>query len=367
MIRRYLPKNIKELVHWYERYVSPLSLVAGFISDNLFLLRRVDLWTTDALFLFYLCVSSTGIVLINLIEAGRVRRKFLIDAAPVIPVIVQFAFGGLFSGFLSLYSRSAAYATSWIFVILVAVLLIGNERLSRLYVRVPVQIGIFFTTLFSFLIFFLPVVFHQIGPWMFVGSGAAALAIVSLFVSALMRFVPETRKSLTTTARTIAVIYIGFNILYFTNVIPPLPLALKDAGVYHSIIHDAAAGEYILEGEPLAWYQAYLRYNTVFHESPGESVYVYTSIFAPSGLSTRVLDEWQYYDTTQHAWLNEATVQYPIEGGRDGGYEGYSEYPAPMPGQWRVNVITQYGQLIGQISFTVVSVALPIPLQQTSY
>ena len=108
MIRRYLPKNIQELVHWYERYVSPFSLVLGFLSDNLILLKRVDLWTTDALFIFYLALSSSGILLINALEAGKIRNKFLVDAAPVVPIIVQFAFGGLFSGFLSLYSRSAA-------------------------------------------------------------------------------------------------------------------------------------------------------------------------------------------------------------------------------------------------------------------
>src|SRR5690348_4244566 len=111
MIRRYLPKNIRELVHLYERYVSPLSLVAGFIADNLILLRRVDLWTTNALFLFYLILAACGILLINLLETGKLRAKWLVECAPIVPVVVQFAFGGLFSGFLSLYSRSAAYAT----------------------------------------------------------------------------------------------------------------------------------------------------------------------------------------------------------------------------------------------------------------
>src|ERR1700733_6978415 len=190
MARRYLPKNIKELVHWYERYISPIGLVGGFISDNLILLKRVDLWTTDALFLFYLCLSSAGIILINAIETAKLKQKFFIDAAPIIPVIVQFAFGGLFSGFLSLYSRSAGYAASWIFVAIVAILLLGNERFSRFYVRVPVQVSILFTTLFSFLIFFLPVIFHQIGPQMFLLSGASALVIVTLFFMILVRLVP---------------------------------------------------------------------------------------------------------------------------------------------------------------------------------
>lgn len=365
MIRGYLPRSVKELVHWYERYVSPVSLVAGFISDNLILLRRVDLWTTDALFIFYLVVSSSGIILINLIETARLKQKFWVDAAPIIPVIVQFAFGGLFSGFLSLYSRSAGYAASWIFVVLVAALLLGNERFARFYVRVPVQISILFTTVFSFLIFFLPVIFHAIGPWMFVFSGASALVAVALFVMLLIRVVPETKKQLTTTARAIALIYILFNILYFTNLIPPLPLSLKDAGVYHSVVHDAAAGTYTLVGEQDPWYDTIFPFPSVFHESPGQSAFVYTAVFAPSGLSTQVLHEWQYYDTDKKAWVTRATIDYPIQGGRDGGYEGYSQLLNPAPGKWRVNVVTQYGALIGRISFTVVDATSSSPFVTT--
>lgn len=355
MARKYLPRNVKQLVHWYERYISPISLVAGFISDNLILLKRVDLWTTDALFLFYLALSSVGIVLLNLVETGKLKHAFFVEAAPAIPIVMQFAFGGLFSGFLSLYSRSAGYAASWIFIALVAVLLLGNERFARFYVRVPVQISILFTTLFSFLIFFLPVVFHQIGPWMFGLSGLTALVLIALFLASLMRIVPGTKKQLTICARAVAIIYVLFNVLYFTNIIPPLPLALKDAGVYHSVARDAAAGTYDVIGEPLPWYDSILPFTPqVFNEAPGDTVFVYTSIFAPSGLSTQVLDEWQYNDPSTGKWTTEATVEYPIIGGRDGGYEGYSEYPNPAPGKWRVSVVTQYGQLIGRVSFVVV-------------
>ena len=363
MIRRYLPKNVEELVHWYERYVSPLSLVAGFISDNLFLTRRVDLWTTNALLSFYLVVSAGGIVLLNRIESSRVLVRRLLSFAPIVPLVIQFAFGGLFSGFLSLYSRSAGDIISWIFVAIVAVLLIGNERFSRLYVRVPFQIAILFTTLFAFLIFFLPVVFHRIGEGMFIASGLSALAIASLFIILLMRLVPETRKHLTTTARAIAVIYIVFNILYFTNAIPPLPLALKDAGVYHNVVHDTVAGQYLLQGELFPWYERFLPIPSVFREAPGESAFVYTSIFAPSGLSTLVVDQWQWYDPAQKSWTTEASIAYQIQGGRDGGYEGYSEYPSPQEGKWRVNVLTGYGQLIGRVSFTVVAVPAQVPLE----
>lgn len=340
------------IAHWYERYISPLSLIGGFLADNLVLLRRVDLWTSNALLLSYLAIAAAGTLVINMIESGRIRRQWIISASPFILIAVQFSFGGLFSGFLSLYSRSAAYATSWIFVAAVAALLIGNERFTRLYARFRFQVAVFFTTLYSFLIFFIPIVIHRIGPWVFVVSGAAAIILILLYLLAQFLLVPKLHDERWKAIRGIIAITIIFNILYFTNMIPPLPLALKEAGVYHSVSRDSS-GDYVLSGEPLAWYQQYLNYNNVYHAASGESVYVYTAVFAPTGLSTGVLHQWQYYDAGTKAWTTKSTVAFPINGGRDGGYRGYSIYSNPAAGQWRVNVVTGYGQLIGRVSFAV--------------
>ena len=364
MIRRYLPKNVAELVHWYERYVSPLSLVAGFVADNLILLRRVDLWQTNALLFFYLVIAACGIVLIHIIESGRVRNATVLNLAPLIPVIVQFAFGGLFSGFLSLYSRSAAFATSWIFVLVLAGLLLGNERFTRLYVRLPFQISVYFAVLFSFLIFYLPVVFHQIGPYMFLLGGVVSVGLITVFTLVLWRVVPEVvKREQTRIARSIAVIFTVFNILYFSNAIPPLPLSLKDAGVYHAIVRDG--GTYALTYEPVPWYESYLRYNTVFHQTPGEEVYVWSAVFAPSGLSTTIFHEWQHYDEVSHSWQTMSLLSFAINGGRDGGYRGYTSKDNLAEGAWRVNVITPYGQVIGRVTFTVENVALPAFMQES--
>lgn len=343
-----------QLLHWYERYVSPIALVSGFLADNFILLKRVDLLQTNAILLFYLIVAALGIISIHLIEAAKIRNQHVVNAAPLILIAMQFAFGGLLSGYLSLYSRSASIAVSWIFVTLVAGLLLGNERFTRLYARFIFQISLYFTVLFSFLIFFLPVVVHRIGPAMFILSGVVSLLLITLFLWILNRTVPEiVRKDLALTVPIIVVIYCIFNALYFSNLIPPLPLALKEAGVYHSITRESD-GTYQLLAERVPWYESYLRYNTTYHATAGEDVYVYSAIFAPSGLSTVILHEWQYYDDATRTWVTTSILRFGIIGGRDGGYRGYSFKSAPMPGAWRVNVITEYGQLIGRIAFTVV-------------
>lgn len=355
MIRTYIPKNIEELADWYMRYVSPLALIAGVVADNLVLLRRVDLWTSNLLLLTYLFVAAGCIFLFNLIETGRLRHRWVLKVFPVLPVVAQFAFGGLFSGFVSLYSRSAQYAWSWIFVTLLIVILIGNERFYRYYRNFTVQIGAYFFVLFSFLIFFLPIIFREIGPWMFVLSGALSLGGITLLVFALSLVVPEiVQRDKTRVARTIAVMYILFNVAYFTNLIPPLPLAIKDAGIYHSVTR--SGDTYTLSYEPLPWYKFYLRYNTTYHKVAGEPVYVWTAIFAPTGLSTTIYHQWQRYDDAREEWVDEGTFSYPILGGRDGGFRGYTLKGVVRAGEWRVHVITGYGQIIGRVNFTVVDV-----------
>ncbi len=309
MVRQYLqklPKSVEELANWYMRYISPLSLIAALVLDYFVLLRRVDLWIGNLLLFSYLILAALCITVINLIETGRLRHPWILTATPMIPVVAQFAFGGLFAAYLSLYSRSAAVEISWIFILIIAALLVGNERFVRLYTRFVFQFSIFFTVLFSFFIFFLPVISGSIGPYMFLASGFASLVVVTGFYYFLLFLVPERAKTEgTSVARSIAVIFLTFNALYFSGAIPPLPLALKDAGVYHGAAR--VENEYRLLGEPTEWYEAYLRYNAVFHRAPGESAYVYTAIFAPTGLNATVFHEWQRYNVNTEEWITEET------------------------------------------------------------
>lgn len=359
MVRKFLPKSTEELILWYERYLSPIALVAGFLADNYILLRRVDLWTSNLLLFFYLAVAATCVVLTNLIATGRLQQPSLIKAAPFLPVAAQFAFGGLFSGYVSLYSRSAAYSASWIFVVLLAALLLGNERFTRFYSRFTFQVGILFTVLFSFLIFYLPVVLKNIGQGMFIASGALSLVLMAFFIRSLAILMPEhVREHRTKIARTIAVIFVVFNVLYFSHAIPPLPLALKSAGVYHDVVKEG--DEYVLRAEPVPWYESYLRYNTIFHKTADETVFVYSAVFAPSRFSTTILHEWEHYDENSKSWARTATFGFPMTGGRDGGYRGFSLRENIDAGKWRVNVKTGNGLIIGRIAFTVVDVPIPV-------
>lgn len=354
MIRRYIPRSTEELIHWYERYISPFALLAGFLLDNFVFLDRIDSLQSYLILSSYMAVAAFGITLIHLIETGRIKHRWMLAVAPFVPVVIQFAFGGLFSGFLAVYWRSASVAVSWIFVICIAALLVGNERFRGYYVKLPFQIGIYFIALFSFFIFFLPIVFERIGSMMFILGGLVSLGLITGFLYLLKQLIPEViQEEKVRVVRTVASIFLIFNLLYFTNAIPPLPLALKEAGVYHSVTR--IGDGYVLAAEPVPWYKRYLLYNTTYHRGPGEPAHVFTAIYAPRSLSTVVLHEWQY--KLNGDWKTENVVPFTISGGRDDGYRGYSSKNSLRDGEWRVNVLTKNGQVIGRVSFIVVSVS----------
>ncbi|HWO07688.1 MAG TPA: DUF2914 domain-containing protein [Candidatus Paceibacterota bacterium] len=351
-----LPRSTEELLHWYERYVSPVTLITGFLIDAV-IFRNVDFVASIFLLSGYLTIAAAGIVLFHLIQSGRLKGRLFLQIIPLIPAAIQFAFGALFSGFVILYSQSAAVASSWIFIAILAVLLVGNERFRTLYTQFAFQATIFFTALISYVVFFLPVMTLRIGTEMFLVSEAIAVVVMVLLLRAFGYFAPGIiRGARWRLLRSIGSILLIFNVLYFTNAIPPIPLALKEAGVYHDV--QRTGDVYALQAEPLEWYQQYLNYNTTFHRAPGERVYVFSAIYAPPRLSTTIVHEWQYYDEAAKSWETRSSVSFPISGGREGGYRGYTILSNAAEGRWRVNVRNQ-GKLIGRVSFRVENVETP--------
>ena len=361
-MRQYLPRSTEELIRWYERYIAPFSLLVGFIADNV-LFRAIDLFAMTLALTLYLACAVVGIFVLNLVETGRVQNSLVLRASPFFPVVVQFAFGGIFSGFFVLYSESATLAVSWISVVILALLLIGNERFRRRYRHFSFQISVLFVTLLGFLVFLVPLILKRIGPEIFLVSSIASLVLIALFARAAYRLMPElVKENLTRITRSIGVIFLIFNVLYFTNALPPLPLALKEASVYHRITRVDNGYQILYERE--SWYREYLPLRSIFHRAPGESLYVFSAIFAPTDLSTTIYNEWQHYDEAQGKWSTISKVRFPIIGGRDGCYRGFSMTTNQRGGKWRVNVLTPFGQVVGRISFTVVDVTEPVELEE---
>ena len=343
----------------YERHLSALAMLAGFIIDNFFF-GRVDLWQTQAWFASYTIICFITIPFLHAIEAraeqGIARPRW----RSILPIFTQFALGGFWSGFFVFYGRAAVLTKSWPFLLLIVVVLIGNEYYRRYHERLVFTSVLFFLALYSYAIFVVPIYTHSIGTVTFIGSGLVAMVFFALFTAVLrtlgrMRF----RADVVRIRVGALIVLLAINFFYFTNVLPPLPLSAKAAGIYHGVWR--VPGAYLATAEVEPWQVTYLGFTPTLHVVAGESLYAYSSVFAPTALTTTIVHRWQWYDPTAKKWVTKAAIAYPIIGGNDGGYRGYSAVLMNFPGSWRVHVETADGRLIEQISFTVVQVSLPAP------
>ena len=103
------------LVRFYKKYERRLSLVAfltGFTIDNL-TLTRIDLWLDNIILGSYLVLAALGITFYQVFNRKLVKGKVTKGAMALSTLLIQFAFGGLFSGYFVFYSKSASLVTSW--------------------------------------------------------------------------------------------------------------------------------------------------------------------------------------------------------------------------------------------------------------
>jgi len=332
---------LKKIFHRYERRIGFLFLAGGFIFDNL-TLTRVDLFLDNMVLLFYLVLVAVGIIVIN----SRAEKYH-----DFIPYAMQFAFGGLFSGFLVFYFRSGSVAASLPFFLMLAIFFVGNEFFRERYKLFNFHLAVFFVALYSYAIFSLPILLRQLGADVFILSGFLSLIVIFLLFYLIKKISPQKISSHgKLNAITIIGIYFLFNIFYFANIIPPIPLALKEGGIYRNV--ERVNGDYVFYGKEKKWYQFWQKNKYSF--VPGESVYAYTAVFAPTKINSQIFHRWSFYDPKNKEWVESGKIGFPIKGGRDGGYRGYSVKESIFPGKWRVDVVTERGQIIGRIGFEII-------------
>jgi hypothetical protein len=334
----------------YERQLSGAGMVGGFAFDN-YAFRRIDLPNTQLVFIGYLSLAGIAILILHGLAERAANGKPMPRWHGILPMAAQFALGALWSAFLVFYSRGAVLGASWPFLLVLLAIFIANEVFKKYHSRLVFTAILFFFALFSYAIVTTPILTRSIGTFTFLFSGVVALGVFALFLKLVKRIGPtQWRGARWWIALGAVAVYATLNVFYFTGVLPPLPLALASGGVYHFVAKTGDA--YRAEDEPQAWY-THLGFEPVLHMAPGEALYLYSAVFAPIRLSTDIVHRWQHYDTARKSWRTVSKVAFPINGGRDGGYRGYSITHHVMAGDWRVDVATKDGHIIGRVRFAV--------------
>jgi hypothetical protein len=335
-------------------------MVGGFIFDT-WILGRPDVAQTQLIYLFYLTMACVSIALLHIMEVRDLGERYS-RVRFILVLATQFALGSLWSALLIFYSRSAVIAATWPFMLMLFALFIGNEAFSKYFTQIVFSLILLFFILFALAVFVLPIYVHAIGPWVFAASGIVAWLGFILYMRIIRWIGGERFAKVRMQAFAGAVgVYALVNLLYIADLIPPLPLALTNSGVYHAV---AKKGDfYTTTGEASdPWYITW-RHPTVVHVPKGQPVSVFSSVFAPIKLHTQISHRWQWYSAKKKAWLTRSVVTFAVNGGRDGGYRGYTVKRNPAEGDWRVDITTVDNRLIGRVAFTLAYQDKPPPLE----
>ncbi len=325
------------------------------------MLDRIDSGFANVMLGTYLGLSAACIVILNMHEARKRRIGKEHTLAKWLPLILQFCFGSLFSAYIIFYTDSASIALNWPFLLFLVLLVISNELFKKRYLSPAFQLPIFFIVLFSWSVFSLPIVIGKMGGGIFILSGLLSLAIISLMIFLIRLVAPKVfAESALPAIAGILLIYAMFNVAYWYNFIPPVPLSLREIGIYHSV-SKTIDGNYSLVYEPNRWYPLVNGPSSVFNsQGPAEPIYIFSSIFAPTKLTVPVFYTWSYYDPTDKVWVMTDRLTFPLKGGREEGYRGYTLKSSIFPARWRVDVETDRGERIGRVSFEVVDTSEPV-------
>jgi len=340
-------------------FMPPVFFFSGVAYDT-FTLTRIDRLQDNLLLLIYLLLLGLLIVLTGRlgIEPAPDREalttlspfaRWILRARPYYPMASQFLLGGLFSAYAIFYSRSATLTSSAIFFALLVLLLVANEFLRDRLSSLRLLVSLYALVCFAFFTFFLPVMTGLMNAVIFlIGAGLSA-AVTLRVVHLIYRNNPDRSKREAVGVAAPAFALIGLLVgCYFLNWIPPVPLSMKFGGIYHEVKKTGDRFELSFEKQ---WYQAWKRSDSIFPAN--EPIYCFTAVFAPVDLNITIYHHWYVRTSSSKPFIHADRIPIKISGGREGGYRAYTFKQRLDPGDWRVDVETEDGRIVGRVSVRV--------------
>ena len=353
IVARFRDSKFRRILRKHQKYAPILFFIGGFIFDTL-TLGRIDR-TYD---LVVLCLHMSCLTLVlygyNLADDGRWKSTVLERFEEFFPLAIQFFFGGLSSAYVIYFSRSVSLSKTATFFIILVSLLFANEFLKKRISNKYLQFSVYFFLNFTFFAFMVPVFIKDMGTSIFLFSGLISLGSTLALILTTYFSSPSTRLEihLPKLIGIIIGLYGFINVLYFFNLIPPVPLALEEGVVAHKIRIENY--KYVVSYEKEENFVFWRDHKLEFSYTPNQKVYVFSSIFAPTNLKKSISHRWKWYNPVSEKWEVVDDIGFNITGGRDGGFRGYTFKYNVKPGQWEVDVITEEGLVLGVIEFELV-------------
>jgi len=341
-------KKLLAFFHKNEKWLTPVVLIGGFILDNL-TLRRSDLLIENILLLLYFVVLMSALLLFHKLQSRLSKSVQSLGFESFLFLVIQFIFGGLFSALTVFYIKSASFFASWPFLLVLFGGMIATEYFKKHFNQFLVQLTALYLLLFTYSIVLVPLIVRSIGTIIFLLSGIVSLVLITGYLFLFQKTVPQffVKRKLKITGVIVGV-FVMMNFFYVSDLIPPIPLALKESGVYKSVVRTNDNYAFSSFESDFAWLSLKQEYDI----PKGSSVSFYSSIYAPIKFEQFITHEWQKKNS-DNKWTTVSRVRFPIYGGRESGYRGYSTSSQVTKGEWRVLVKINSGQILGGETFLV--------------
>jgi len=344
-------EKLKNFYQDWQHLASPAFFVGGFLLD-IVTLGRIDETTNILLFIIYLLVSL--FIFAWELELFKINTDSYSSKHPLSLLriyrdeIFHFSQGALLSAFTLFYFKSASHATSLIFLFAMTAFLLINElpfiqKLGPVFKGLLLQINIL-----SLLLVYIPLIFGQVGTIIFL----VALSTYCLVVGGGFYFLKKKELDIDTIKKSWLIpgisLFVVICFLRTFSLMPPVPLSLEKAGIYHKVERDYPLYNLYHERE---WWRIWNSSDEYFRAAPGDAIYFFTRIFAPGGFKDMIYLHWQ--KSIDGDWQTSDRIPLKISGGRQQGYRGFSFKTNHSPGEWRVLVETKSGLEIGRLSFEI--------------
>jgi hypothetical protein len=338
--------------HRHARAEHIAFFVAGFTFDAL-MVRRID----DAPVLVQqgAYLTLVGLLLFGLntwnhrqVEPPRFLRGLWKWSEPAL----HFMLGTLLNAYAVFYFKSASGLTALLFLGAISLLLLVNELPQFRRYGPVVLFGLYSFCLTSYFAYLYPVLFGRLRPWMFLLAVATALLPLLLLAWGHQRNTGGSRRVFLDALLPSLGVQIVLVLLFLGHLVPPVPLSLRDIGIYHGVSRNPSDATYALSHHPFPWWRFWVKDEQDFLARPGDRVYCFVHIFAPRNFHDEVRLRWAHREPGAD-WSSSDAVPLQVSGGREEGYAGYSYKQNWRPGEWRVTVETRDGREIGRRKFSV--------------
>lgn len=257
---------------------------------------------------------------------------------------LQFFFGGMFSALVVCYFKSSGSIASFILVILLAILLVGNEFLKKHYESFGLNLALFCLLGTMFMNFTIPHVVHRIGfGWFFLST------LLSFGICTAIWKISRRSKGVLIAPALISILLV---VAYLMNWVPPVPLVLKQ----HMACQNFDKATYTCDMDEPTFLQKIGLGTPTVHKQEGNEVYFLASVYAPAKLKAEIEYRWYYEDpTTEKFKLTDkiSSGRMVINGGRETGFRSFSRKKNAPPGKYRVEIAYKNGAVIGAGAFEV--------------